>query len=329
MDSIEQFSACGQGRPSQSASGVLGRLREALRYRHHSLRTEQAYVYWVRGFIRWTGRRHPRLCGRAEVEGFLQSLTRERQVSASTHKQALCALLFLYREVLGDPFEWLADLPRPTVRRRIPAVLDPVQTTRLLASVDESLRPLARLLYGTGMRLSEGLQLRIKDLNWEQRVIVVRAAKGNKDRVVMLPAAMAEELRQCVDNARALWEQDRIDATPGVAVPDGLSRKYPNLGKTWGWFWVFPAHRLSVDPRSGIRRRHHLYPQALQRALKRAVSATGLDRSVSVHTLRHSFATHLLKGRAKAPTPRHAGSITTPVPLADTMSIEPDWPITS
>lgn len=242
-------------------------LRERIRYRHYSLRTEQAYVYWVRAFIRWAGLRHPRQLGQQEVEGFLQSLTRDRGVSASTHKQALCALLFLYRDVLGDPLNWLADIQRPTVRRRIPVVFTPDEVGRILDAMNGPPRTVARLLYGSGMRLNEGLQLRIKDVDFSRQVITVRAGKGNKDLVVMLPRRMKSDLRQAADASRITWEADRSNGLSGV----------------------------STDPISKILRRHHLYPQALQRGLKRAVAEVGLAQSVSVHTLRHSFATHLLQ----------------------------------
>jgi integron integrase len=277
------------------APRLLAQVRERARYLHYSLRTEQAYVHWIRYFVRWSGLRHPRGLGAAEVQAFLTMLATERQVSASTHKQALSALLFLYREVLGQQLPWMAELQRPKVVRRIPAVLTREQVGTLLGRLDHPMGLVARLLYGTGMRLTEGLRLRVKDVDFHRHVIVVREAKGGKDRVVMLPRSLAEPLRQQVAAARVLWLQDRRAGQGGVDVPHALERKYPKVGQTWAWFWVFPAPAMSHDPRSGVERRHHLHEDRLQRAMKAAVRACGLDQRVSAHTLRHSFATHLLQ----------------------------------
>lgn len=279
----------------QPGTGLLARLREVIRYRHYSMRTEKAYVYWVRAYVQFCGRRSPRNLGKAEVEAFLTHLSSQRRVSASTHKQALSALLFLYREVYGAPLPWLDEIARPKVNRRIPQVLTPAETQRLLAAMSGTAATVARLLYGTGLRLQEGLQLRIKDIDFVRRVVVVRAGKGDKDRVVMLPRALESALRLAIESSRYLWELDRAHQRPGVDVPHALARKYPNVGLTWNWHWVFPAQRLSVDPVGGQTRRHHLYHQAVQRAVRRAAAATGLEAGVSVHTLRHSFATHLLQ----------------------------------
>ncbi|MFT4101067.1 MAG: integron integrase [Burkholderiaceae bacterium] len=275
--------------------GLLGALRAQIRYRHYSLRTEQAYVYWSRQFIRWAGGQHPRALGQADVERFLSDLTNHKHVSASTHKQALCAIAFLYREVLGLGFPWLAQLTRPRVARTIPVVPSPVQIRALLAELTPSTHLLGHLLYGTGMRLMEGVRLRIKDVDIDRQVIIVRQAKGNKDRVVMLPASLLSAIRQQMKFARALWTADSETDTAGVELPAALARKYPAAAKSWAWFWLFPAERLSVDPRSGVRRRHHLYPQQLQRAIKTAANSIGLTAPVSVHSLRHAFATHLLQ----------------------------------
>ena len=270
-------------------------MREQCRYRHFSLRTEEAYVHWIRAFIRWSGLRHPRDMGAGEVQAYLTMLATERNVSASTHKQALSALLFLYREVLAIDLPWMDQLQRPVTPRRIPVVLSQQDVTALFARMDGTPALLARLLYGTGMRLLEGLRLRVKDVDFVRKVIVVRQAKGNKDRVVMLPAALHEPLRRQLQAARLVWGADRSHGRPGVDVPHALERKYPKVGQTWGWYWVFPSPSLSVDPRTGVRRRHHLYEERLQRAIKAAVAAAGLVQRVSAHTLRHSFATHLLQ----------------------------------
>lgn len=274
---------------------LLDQVRQQARYRHYSLRTEEAYVYWVRFFVRWSGLRHPRDMGVTEVRAFLTMLATERRVSASTHNQALSALLFLYRQVLGIELPWMQELQRPSAARRIPAVLTPDETAALLSHMQGTIAVVARLLYGTGMRLMEALRLRTKDVDFARRVIIVREAKGGKDRVVMLPTTLEKSLREQLVDARAIWNADHQKDQAGVEVPHALEAKYPQVGRTWGWFWVFPAPGRSVDPRSGVVRRHHLHEERLQRALKTAVAAAGLHQRVSAHTLRHSFATHLLQ----------------------------------
>jgi len=281
--------------PAFQSTRLLGQVREQARYLHYSLRTEKAYVYWVRLFVRWHGLKHPRDMGPAEVQAFLTMLAAERHVSSSTHNQALSALLFLYREVLGVGLPWLQDLDRPRYTRRIPTVLTPAEVARLLRSMEGEVQLVARLLYGTGMRLMEALRLRIKDVDFDRRVIVVREAKGNKDRVVMLPQSLEADLRAQLAEARARWENDRQSGGGGVDVPHALEKKYPSVGLTWGWFWMFPSSALSTDPQTGVIRRHHLCEERLQRAVKRAVAACGILKRVSAHTLRHSFATHLLQ----------------------------------
>jgi integron integrase len=274
---------------------LMDQARERARYLHYSLRTEKAYLYWIRWFIRWNGLRHPRDMGAAQVEAFLSMLATDRHASPSTHNQALSAILFLYKEVLGQELAWLNNLQRPAYKRRIPTVLTRDEVHSLLAAMDGSVALLAKLLYGTGMRLMEALRLRVKDVDFERHVIVVREAKGNKDRVVMLPRSLANELRLQLASARMQWQQDRTAQRHGVEVPHALERKYPKVGQSWGWFWMFPSPTLSTDPVSGIERRHHMYEERLQRAIKKAVVATGNFKRVSAHTLRHSFATHLLQ----------------------------------
>ncbi len=287
------------GYPPLRSARLLDQMRERIRYMHYSLSTEHVYLYWVRFFIRWQGRngqmRHPRDMGPREVEAFLTMLANERKVSASTHNQALCALLFLYREVLDVDLPWLNDLHRPARTRRIPCVLTKDEVAGLLACMEGQTALLAKLLYGTGMRLMEGMRLRIKDVDFDRSVIIVREAKGNKDRVVMLPRALVADLRRQLLSARALWETDRQAQRGGVETPQALDAKYPKAGQSWAWFWMFPSPTFSVDPRTGVERRHHLYEDRLQRALKRAVLQAGVAKPVSVHTLRHSFATHLLQ----------------------------------
>ena len=285
--------------PPLQSIRLLDQVRERIRYLHYSLSTEKVYLYWVRFFILWHGRTagmtHPRDMGAKQVESFLTMLATERKVSAATHNQALSALLFLYREVLEIDLPWLTEINRPTRTRRIPSVLTKDEVAGLLAAMEGETALLARLLYGTGMRLMEGMRLRVKDVEFDRHVIIVREAKGNKDRVVMLPRSLAPALRLQILAARAVWEADRQAQRGGVETPHALEQKYPKVGQTWGWFWMFPSPTLSIDPRSGIERRHHLFEERLQRALKKAVPLAGIVKPVSVHTLRHSFATHLLQ----------------------------------
>jgi len=268
---------------------------------HYSLKTEKAYLYWARFFVRWSatqpgGMRHPQDMGVLDVEAFLSMMANERKVSASTHNQALSAILFLYREVLNIDLPWLNNIGRPHQTKRIPTVLTKDEVASLLVQMEGTTALLARLLYGTGMRLMEGLRLRVKDVDFDRHAIVVREAKGNKDRVVMLPLSLERALRCQMLTARSLWEADRQAQRGGVDTPHALEVKYPKVGNTWGWFWMFPSPTLSTDPRSGVVRRHHLFEERLQRALKKAVMQAGIAKPVSVHTLRHSFATHLLQG---------------------------------
>jgi integron integrase len=274
---------------------LLDQVRERARYLHYSLSTEKAYLYWVRFFIRWHGLRHPRDMGAAQVEAFLAMLATERHVSPSTHNQALSAILFLYREVLAIKLPWLDNMQRPTRTKRIPAVLTREEVAALLARMDGDVGLVARLLYGTGMRLMEGLRLRIKDVDFDRQAIIVRQAKGNKDRVVMLPHSLADALRLQLSAARVRWQADRDAGRGGVDVPNALESKYPQVGSTWAWFWMFPSPTYGMDPRTGIVRRHHLYEERFARAVKAAARGAKIEKHVTAHTLRHSFATHLLQ----------------------------------
>jgi integron integrase len=215
---------------------------------------------------------------------------------SATQQQALSAVLFLYRHVLEIELPWLDDLVRPKKPARLPTVLNADEVSRLLDSFRPEHALMARLLYGTGMRLMECLRLRVKDVDFVRSEILVRDGKGGKDRVTMLPRSLSSPLREQLRRARSLFEADRAAARPGVFLPHALERKYPNAGESWPWFWVFPADGLSIDPRSGIERRHHAHEKALQRAMKQAAARAGICKPVSVHTLRHSFATHLLDG---------------------------------
>ena len=280
---------------------LLDQLRQQVRYRHYSLRTEEAYVHWVRAFVHFHGRRHPAELSRADVEDFLAWLASERQVSASTHKQALSALLFLYQQVLGLNLPWMGDIGRPRTDRRVPAVLSQAEVARLFDALAAQPRHgavlllLAQLLYGTGLRLLEALRLRVKDLEFDQRAIIVRQGKGAKDRVVMLPASIDGALLAHLADVKVQWQADRAAGLPGVHLPHALARKYPRAAESFAWHWVFPQAELSVDPRTDLRRRHHQPEGFFQRAFKRALADAGIGKPATPHTLRHSFATHLLQ----------------------------------
>ena len=274
---------------------LLDRLRERIRLMHYSLRTEETYVYWCRAFIRFHSLRHPKDMGKAEVEAFLTHLVVERHVAPSTHRQALSALLFLYGKVLEEQLPWMTEIARPVPKRRLPVVLSPDEVQAVLSRLEGVHRLLARLLYGTGLRITEALQLRVKDVDFPQRAIIVREGKGGKDRVVMLPATLTADLRAQLARNRVVWDADVAAGQAGVELPHALERKYPRAGSSWAWFWVFPQDRISTDPRSGTIRRHHLYDETFQRAFKRAVQQAGITRPATPHTLRHCFATHLLQ----------------------------------
>lgn len=274
---------------------LLEEVRDRLRFLHYSLRTEHSYAGWIKRYILFHGKRHPKDMGASEVEAFLSNLAVERNVAAATQNQALAALLFLYKEVLGIALPWLDDIRRAKKPQRLPVVLNRQEVTALLAQLDGTHGLMARLLYGTGMRLMECCRLRVKDVDLSRREIVVRDGKGGKDRVTMLPESLLAPIQAHLQRVRSLFDADRARHLAGVYVPDALNKKYPNADKEWGWFWIFPSRALSVDPGSQIERRHHAHEQALQRAIKKAVAAAGISKPASTHTLRHSFATHLLE----------------------------------
>jgi integron integrase len=259
------------------------------------MRTEQAYLDWIKRFIRHFGKRHPRDLGAAEVSEFLTHLAVAGQVAASTQNQAKSALLFLYREVLDVELPWLDDVESAKAPRRLPVVLTQAEVVALLARLEGTNALVCRLLYGTGLRIMECLRLRVKDVEFERGEILVRDGKGFKDRVTMLPASLASSLREHLARVAELHRQDLGAGHGEVWLPYALDRKYPNAGREWAWQYVFPSAKLSVDPRSGVVRRHHVADQAVQRALKLAVRAAGVAKPATPHTLRHSFATHLLE----------------------------------
>lgn len=265
-----------------------------MRVRHYSLRTESIYVDWVRRYILFHGKRHPKDMGAEEVQAFLSNLAVERNVAAATQNQAKAALLFLYEQVLEIDLPWLNEIVQAKASQRLPVVLTPQEVRGLLDRVEGISSLITRLLYGTGMRLMEGLRLRVKDVDFTRREIVIREGKGAKDRVTMLPESLVEPLRTHLLKVRALHERDLAEGFGSVFLPDALESKSPRVAKAWGWQWVFPSAQRSVDPRSGKTRRHHIFPESVQRAVREAARAMDLAKPVSPHVLRHSFATHLL-----------------------------------
>lgn len=274
---------------------LLDQVRDRIRVKHYSIRTETQYLQWIRRFILFHDKRHPRDMGAAEVEAFLTHLAVEGRVAAATQNQALSALLFLYREVLGINLPWLDGVVRAKLPQRLPVVLTRQEVSGLLDRMNGLHGMMARLLYGTGMRLMECVRLRVKDVDFEQGEIVVRDGKGAKDRVTMLPQSLIGALQEHLRWRRQLFEDDKAKGRAAVYLPNALDKKYPNAETDWAWQYVFPAAGFSIDPRSGDERRHHVDEKALQRAVKKAVQASGIAKLATPHTFRHSFATHLLQ----------------------------------
>ena len=279
----------------QNAVEALDRLRSEIRLSHYSLRTEQCYCEAITRFLRHFPATAPTEVTDAQVKAYLEHLAVERGVSASTQNQAFSAILFLFRRVLRRELGELGDTLRAHRVRRLPVVLSRDEINRLLGATEGTIGLMIRLLYGTGLRLMECLRLRVKEVDFERNMLMIVAGKGNKDRAVMLPEKLKGPLQEHFARLMLLHEQDRRDGLPGVWLPDALSVKYPNAGKEWAWQWVFPSKSLAVDPRTGVRRRHHLHDNALHKAIQSATKAAGINKRVSCHTLRHSFATHLLE----------------------------------
>ncbi len=280
---------------SASAPKLLDQVRARIRVKHYSLRTEDQYVQWIRRFILFHGKRHPRDMGAPELEAFLTDLAVVGGVSASTQNQALSALLFLYREVLEIELPWLDNVTRAKQSKRLPVVLTPAEVRAVLDRMDGVYSLMGRLLYGTGMRLMECVRLRVKDVDFGRNEILIRDGKGAKDRVTMLPSAVAAALAEHLKRRRLIFEDDLAAGKAEVWLPDALAKKYPNAAIEWPWQFVFCSGSHSTDPRSGRVRRHHIDEKLLQRAMKKAVTAARLTKPATPHTLRHSFATHLLE----------------------------------
>ena len=274
---------------------LLDEVRSAIRVRHYSIRTEEAYVQWIRRFILHHGKRHPRDLGPEEVAQFLGHLATVREVGPATQNQAKSALLFLYRMVMGVDLPWLDEIVAAKDNRRLPVVLTQGEVRAVLAESSGTIGLVLALLYGTGLRLLEGLRLRVKDVCFERREILVRDGKGGKDRVTVLPENLILPLQGQLARAKARHDEDLADGFGEVWLPDALAIKYPRAPRAWGWQWVFPSTTLSVDPRTGVQRRHHLNEATVQKAMAIAARRAGVNKPCSPHVLRHSFATHLLQ----------------------------------
>jgi integron integrase len=274
---------------------LLDRVRHAIRTRHYSLRTEEAYVQWIRRFIVFHHKRHPQEMGVAEIQQFLTDLAITHRVAASTQNQALSALLFLYKAVLHQDIGWIEEVVRAKQPKRLPVVLTRDEVKAVLQGLSGPTWLMASLLYGSGLRLMECLRLRVKDVDFAYNQITVRDGKGAQDRVTMLPRNLQEPLQQHLQAVKRLHERDLAEGFGSVYLPYALERKYPYAARDWPWQYVFPAARRSRDPRSDITRRHHVAPLVLQRAVKAAVRRAGITKAASCHTFRHAFATHLLR----------------------------------
>jgi integron integrase len=274
---------------------LLDQVKDRIRVKKYSIRTETQYVQWVKRFILYHNKKHPSLMGFEEIEAYLTHLAVEDHVSASTQNQALAALLFLYKEVLRINLPSLSSIVRAKRPQRLPVVLTRHEVRLILNGMSGTYGLMANLLYGTGMRLMECVRLRVKDVNFERQEIVIRSGKGEKDRVTMLPQSLSASLKLHLDKRKVLFKQDVTLNKASVYLPDAVARKYKHAATEWAWQFVFPSGSFSVDPRSGAERRHHIDEKLLQRAMKKAVTTADIGKLATPHTLRHSFATHLLE----------------------------------
>ena len=278
-----------------SKEGLLLGLSSAIRLKHLSVRTEWTYRGWVTRFVAFLGKRSLRTIGEEDLKRFLTHLAVERKVAAATQRQAFNALLFLFRHVLGLQVHDLDAVTRAKLGKRLPVVLTVQEVRAILACMHGVDRLMSTLMYGSGLRLEECLSLRVKDIDFQRACLTIRSGKGNKDRQTVLPEGLVKELEAHLRRTRLIYESDRKTGIEGVWLPDALGRKYAEAEKEWGWFWVFPAGRLSVDPTCGKVRRYHVYPTTIQRAFRLAVAGAGIVKHATIHTLRHSFATHLIE----------------------------------
>jgi integron integrase len=289
----------GEDGPVPDLSGdwkrIEERTREALKLRHRSYSTEKTYIMWLRKFSGFVRDRHPTSLEGKDLQNFLSYLAVEKKVSASTQNQALNAIVFLYRHVFDKDIEGEISAVRARRNRRLPVILTAKEVDKIFSGLSGVIRLMTRLIYGCGLRLQECLHLRIKDVDLEQNIIIVRSGKGDRDRRTVLPETIKEDIINHIAEIKKLYDKDRKEKVNGVYLPGALDRKYPNAGREWGWFWLFPSQSLSVDPRTNAVRRHHVYHGTLQRAFKIVVMKAGITKQASVHTLRHSFATHLLE----------------------------------
>ena len=283
------------GRETRRAPRLLDRVRETIRARHYSPRTEKAYVFWIKRFILFHDKRHPLEMGTPEVTNFLSTLATRNKVSASTQNQAFSALLFLYREVLVISLEGIDKVVRAKRPQRLPVVLSPGEVGQIVGKLTGTPWLMASLMYGAGLRLLECARLRVKDIDFEAHQLTVRDGKGRKDRITLVPEKLVRPLRRHLRRVRLQHDADLERGAGSVFLPDALSLKYPNAASEWPWQWVFPATRLYTGPDLGQRRRHHIHGTVMQRAFRQAVLLSGIHKRASSHTLRHSFATHLLE----------------------------------
>lgn len=279
---------------AQQPKKLLDRVRDAIRLKHYAYRTEDTYVSWIKQYILFHDKRHPDEMGTAELEAFLTYLAQERHVSASTQNQALSAILFLYREVLRKPLENV-EVTWAQKPRRLPTVLSQDEASRVLSHLTGTNLLMGQLLYGSGLRLMECLRLRVKDVDFEQRHLIVRDGKGFKDRVTLLPELAQPALQVQMTYAQALHKKDLAEGHGRTSLPDALAVKYPNADREWGWQYVFPSTKLAIDRRDNLLRRHHLHESVLQKAVRQAAQKAGVNKPVGPHTFRHCFATHLLE----------------------------------
>lgn len=286
------------GKYTPKSARLMDQVREVLRFHHYAYNTEKSYVGWILKYIRFHNRRHPREMGKAEIEHFLSYLAIKRHVSASTQNQALNAIVFLYKHVLGVDLDLDIRATRARKTKRLPTVLSRDEACIIINQLTGSAKLQAQIMYGCGLRSLEVIRLRVQDIDFSQKQILIRAAKGNKDRVTFLPENITLALKQQIEKAKKLHDKDLENGYGEVYLPNALSRKYPNAAKSFVWQYLFPAQSISVDPRSGKRMRHHVDKSALQKAIRKSLSELGIQKRVTPHVFRHSFATHMLEDGA-------------------------------